>query len=520
MSFRDQRGLAPEAAAAADTAGAARGNAFADDRPLGGPSFRDQRQLAADAGAAEGDHGASRARQGFGDTRSLDTPSFRDERTVDTPFRDERAAPSFRDERTAGAAPSFRDERTAGASPSFRDERTAGASPSFRDQRTAGASPSFRDERIAGAAPSFRDERIGGSAATFRDERDTAPSFRDDRVADGTDAAPSFRDDRIAATAPSFRDDRMAAAAAPFRDERTGSLSFRDDRGVAAAGAGAAGAGEGANGAGEMRGTRVAAAGCAAASAAAAAAPKVPERCDPPEVSGEALDGGRMSVRAHAACHAGQTVRIAYGGAELIRTLDASGNLDFTLDCFAGAGSPVDVRFPDGTRKSIPAAAYELDKVSKVAVIWRAPVNLDLHVFEYAARFGQAGHVWAKAASNLGAARSASRKEKRGHGFISSIDSEDSAGDKIEVYTFLHHDEQASGTIGMALDYETRGDNPSGATCGDGAMAEVDFQVVVLSRGGNVTRQGGVLTRVDCGTRLGADTRYSQSALPSLRIRK
>ncbi len=105
----------------------------------------------------------------------------------------------------------------------------------------------------------------------------------------------------------------------------------------------------------------------------------------------------------------------------------------------------VDVRFGDNTRKTVPVAARDLDKVSKIAVLWRAPVNLDLHVFEYAARHDQAGHLWAKKPSAIATARLASQSEKRGHGFLSAIDDEQSLGDKIEVYTFLHNDEQASG---------------------------------------------------------------------------
>ena len=91
-----------------------------------------------------------------------------------------------------------------------------------------------------------------------------------------------------------------------------------------------------------------------------------------------------MALRITAACHPNETVQISYAGAEFLRKLNAWGALDFTLDCFAGTSSVVDVRFGDNTRKTIPVVARDLDKVSKIAVLWRAPVNLDLHVFEYA----------------------------------------------------------------------------------------------------------------------------------------
>ncbi len=434
----------------------------------------------------------------FGDKRPLVTSTASDAPGAPS-------APSFKDGRLA--APAAEPAATtipAPGSPSFKDGRlatTPGSEPVAAD--TAGGSPSFKDGRLAtggvaepAPAPSFRDGRIATEATpSFRDTR-IGPAFSDDRPLQ----TPSFRDKRTI-EAPTFADDRPVQPAPSFRDERgVGAPSFRDERTLGP------GADDG-DGAPQV--------------VALAPALKLDRaNCPLPELSGEPLDGGRMNLRAHAACQANQTIRITYGGAELIRTLDASGNLDFTLDCFAGVSSAVEVRFADGTKKSIPAVAYEFDKISKIAVIWRAAVNLDLHVFEYAARVSQPGHLWAKSASTLAAARSLARAEHRGHGFLSSVDSEENPGDKIEVYTFLHDDEQISGAIGLALDYETRGETPQGATCGTGALAEVDFQVVVLPRGGNPARQSGVLTRVDCGTKLTADTRFSQSALPSLRIRK
>lgn len=109
--------------------------------------------------------------------------------------------------------------------------------------------------------------------------------------------------------------------------------------------------------------------------------------------------------------------------------------------------------------------------------------------------------------------------DRRGHGFLSSVDAAETLGDKVEVYTLIHDDTQATGTIGLALDYETRGETPSGATCGNGSLAEIDFQVVVLPR----WQQAGAPERRcmrGCGRKLAADVRFNQAALPGLRIRR
>jgi len=227
-----------------------------------------------------------------------------------------------------------------------------------------------------------------------------------------------------------------------------------------------------------------------------------------------------MRLRITAACHANEVVQIAYGGAELIRKLNGYGVLETTLDCFAGAANPAEVRFADGVTKSVPIVARDLDRVSKIAVIWRTGVNLDLHVFEYAAPFGSAGHLWQQSPSTFGAAQVQSGADGRGRGFLSAVDDDKSLGDKVEVYTFIHNDQQATGAISLALDNETRGESPSGPTCGQGALAEVDFQVAILPRNGQPTRQSGVLTRAACGTKLTQEARFNQAAMPSLRIRK
>jgi hypothetical protein len=86
--------------------------------------------------------------------------------------------------------------------------------------------------------------------------------------------------------------------------------------------------------------------------------------CSDPEIVTEPLAGGRMRIEVKSACRAGQVVTLAYGGAELVRKIDNAGNLDMTLDCFAGADTPVEVRMADGTTRRLPVVAKDLDRVS------------------------------------------------------------------------------------------------------------------------------------------------------------
>lgn len=474
----------------------------------------------ADAAPAPATEGATKV----GDAKAQDAiPSsiqpnaglFRDTRPVtpQSPAETVSAAtarPAFRDERPLVAGPAGEREATAngtgGGTPSFGDARSLDL-PSFRDSRpvAAGAAdagsagsgarrvipPSpeaLAEATMMGSAPSGGAQPAGAAATP-------APATAGDGGVNSAAALPDAKQAGAAATTPQRSapvevEQKIIVAAVPKAQEGSPASAGKGDD----------------------------------ASTLVAVAPPIKRfdaaECGAPEITTEALDGGQMRIRVAAPCHKNETVQISYGGAELIRRLDAWGSLDFALDCFVGSSSQVEVRLADGTRRTFAARANDLDNVSKVALIWHAPVNLDLHVFEYGAGFDKPGHVWASAAGSQGAARINAQAERKGHGYLSAADTEKTVGDKVEVYTFFHNDEQSSGSIALALDYETRGDKPSGATCGRGALAEIDFQVVILPRKGQATRQSGVLTRVDCGVSISREARFNQSALPGLRIRK
>jgi len=283
--------------------------------------------------------------------------------------------------------------------------------------------------------------------------------------------------------------------------------------GGAAAPTSPAGKGGGASGGGARGGSSAAALTPAAVAAAVAPAP-----CTRADVVTEPLEAGMMRVKITSACRAGQDVHVLYGGAELVRRLDSAGTLDMTLDCFAGETTPVELKLQDGEQHTLAIATRDLGRVSKVAVVWKAPVNLDLHVFEYAADVAQKGHLWAKSSSTLEAARADIAADGRGHGFLSSLSDAAGAGDKLEVYTFLHQNEKADGIVTFALDHETRGGKPKEATCGHGALAEIAFSITTLSRNGRFVRENGIMASADCGGTLAEEARYQALPAPVLKV--
>lgn len=241
--------------------------------------------------------------------------------------------------------------------------------------------------------------------------------------------------------------------------------------------------------------------------------------CGAPRITAEAAPAGRVRIAIAAPCQKGTVMRLAYGIYVFERPLDAEGEAVFLVDLFQGAGEAITVGFGDGEPQAVTLPATDLERVSKVAIAWKAPVNLDLHAYAYAADERDPGHVWAEAPASAEAALAAAATGQ-GRGFMSSADDGRGEGTKVEVYTFVHGSDEAPGTVALAVDYESRGATPGGDACGDGKLASVPFDIIVVERGRITTRESVVLGAAPCGITLAAAARYARSAVPELRIRK
>ena len=171
--------------------------------------------------------------------------------------------------------------------------------------------------------------------------------------------------------------------------------------------------------------------------------------------------------------------------------------------------------------RAFPPRGLDFDRVSKIAIVWRVPVNLDLHALEYTARQGGAGHVWASAPSSSEAALEQSRKTARGRGFMSAVADGTAEEDKVEVYTFWHAEGQEGGAVSLMVDYETRGDLPRAEACGSGQLASVNFRVFRLARGSaSAVSEQRALAAAPCGQPLPAEARFNPDLMPHLLIRR
>lgn len=222
-----------------------------------------------------------------------------------------------------------------------------------------------------------------------------------------------------------------------------------------------------------------------------------------------------------APCRRFQKLRLDYAGVEFIRTINQDGRLEITLDCIGGNGASAEFIFADESRESRKISGLDLDRVTKIAVIWSAPVNLDLHAFEYSAPFQSPDHIWAGAPSSDAEARAKIANERRGHGFMSTVSTGAEQGVKLEVYTFWHSPGQKSGVINLALDYESRADpgKRDAETCGTGLYADLEYQAILIDRNAAPKRFYRKFASLDCSVTLSGLDRYNPQSVPEIVIR-
>ena len=242
--------------------------------------------------------------------------------------------------------------------------------------------------------------------------------------------------------------------------------------------------------------------------------------CNPATVQAKAVLGGRVQVAVDSECRRSQKVVVRYGSYELSHTLDAKGHGDFMIDLFLGRDEGAQLGFADGTAQGVPATSADATEVAKVAVIWTAPVDLDLHAYENGLGSGKLGHLWSGRRSTAEAAKAAASETGRGAGFISSVSDASTEGTRIEVYTYFPSPDQDSAAVSLTLDYATRGSTPAGPYCGQSALAEVPFEVVSINARGEARRESGRISAAKCDDPLSEAARHARGVVPDLRFRR
>jgi hypothetical protein len=240
--------------------------------------------------------------------------------------------------------------------------------------------------------------------------------------------------------------------------------------------------------------------------------------CAAPVIEVAPQPGGQRQVRIQSPCRRGELVVGRYGEIVIMERLDQGGNLAFRLDCFLG-DRELDLTFADDRRAANRVCAMAERTLTKVAIVWRDHVDLDLHAFEYAALPGSAHDRSARSPGSYLAAEAEFVQSGRSHGFMSTVSDGQQLGHNIEVYTLLHHPGEPRGLIALAVGL---GENPEGnddaanpMACVNGGRTplRVDLDVYVLDPGMKLRSYERTFAVTPCE---GASPRFVTNLVPNI----
>jgi hypothetical protein len=241
--------------------------------------------------------------------------------------------------------------------------------------------------------------------------------------------------------------------------------------------------------------------------------------CSAADVTAEALPAGQSQITVTSPCRKSEPIQLTDGAMTMTRSLDGNGRATAVIDVLMPQSTPIVVTFNDGQSRDVVALTGAPAGVTKVAVIWQGPVDLELHAFEYAALPAEPGHVWSGAKSSHEETLRRTRGDSRGHGFLTSSSEPGAAGGRMQVYSFVHTADAPKGIVTMRPDYASRGELPAGDFCGSGQFSTVAFDVLIRSGTGDIRQERGVIPSARCGEKLDPGARLIGGAVPDIRVR-
>ena len=113
----------------------------------------------------------------------------------------------------------------------------------------------------------------------------------------------------------------------------------------------------------------------------------------PVDVKSAPRPGASISLLVTSVCRPGQIVTIEHAGLAFNLRLDDNGRITTSIPAFETT-AVVNVSFDDGASEQVRIVVRDAEDIERVAIIWTAPVPVDLHAFEGGAAEDTEGHVW------------------------------------------------------------------------------------------------------------------------------
>lgn len=189
----------------------------------------------------------------------------------------------------------------------------------------------------------------------------------------------------------------------------------------------------------------------------------------------------------------GQKVEIEYGDELYSSKFAPDGKLNFAF-ALTVANNEFTIDMTETPPITCKLAVPDFQKLYRVVLRWRDPVQLDLYVLEPGGRMGETGDV------------SAARPNKdlsEGIGRMDIVDGPPDNGATAEMSYVVANPASIppDSTFGFKLDYVTRGAQATPPYCDDKPLAALRFDFIVIANG-EVTTQRMTTNRARCGEKI------------------
>lgn len=163
------------------------------------------------------------------------------------------------------------------------------------------------------------------------------------------------------------------------------------------------------------------------------------------DMSLKARKGAELVATVVSPCRPGQSFEVDHAGLVFTAVTDLDGVSNFIVPAMA-SNAIVSVQFGDGASKEESIQVPNMERVTRVAVMWSADIDFDIHAREFGARTGDKGHIWSDQPGDYSTARRA------GGGYLTLLGPKNGTGNKAEVYTVIRSSRTQSGLIDLSLE--------------------------------------------------------------------
>jgi hypothetical protein len=193
----------------------------------------------------------------------------------------------------------------------------------------------------------------------------------------------------------------------------------------------------------------------------------------------------------------GRKIDIEYGDELYSAKFEPDGKLRFAF-ALTAANNEFTINMSETAPITCAVTVPNFQKLYRVILRWRDPVQLDLNVLEPGGRAGETGDVdGTRTNSDL----------SQGIGTMDIVDGAPADGATAELSYVVASSAAIppNGTFGFKLDYVTRGAQPEAPYCDDQPLAAPQFDFIVIANG-EVTARKMTTNRAHCREKI-ADTR-------------